>query len=361
MNEKINVGILGLGHMGKTHVGAAIASPWVDEITGFDPDKGLAASVAEEFEVKVADSADEILNDPAIKLIYIATPNGTHVDLTERAMRAGKAVMCEKPMGENLADAKRMVDVEKETGQFLQLGFELRYSKMYAKVKEWIDQGLIGTPVNSHCRYYASEFHCKDTWRSNSPGSLIGEKLSHYLDGQRWWINSPVVEVYSMNAPNVVEYFNHPDNHQINLRFANGAISNVNFNMFLPETDAGDPLLDVMDKQSDDGHCLQYHVFGTKGGIETDVFRRRIRRWEFSDSPKQLVSKIVETVTFTKEDDNAWFHNVHDQNIRISELVAKGLPPENNIRDSYETMRVCFAAEVSEKEHRVVTLDSIQG
>ncbi len=186
---------------------------------------------------------------------------------------------------------------------------------------------------------------------------MIGEKLSHYLDVKRRYVGDEVEDVYSIHAPKVVEYFNHPDNHQINLRFFNGAVSTLVFNMFLPESDGSDPLLDVMEKQSDDGHYLQLHIFGTKGGIETDVFRRRIRRWEFTDGEKGLESKIVESIKFPKEEDLFWFHNVHEQNIRISELVAKGLPPENTIGDSYETMKVCFAAEVSEKEGRIVRLD----
>ncbi len=226
-------------------------------------------------------------------------------------------------------------------------------------MKEWIDAGLIGDVVNSHCRYYCSEFHLKDTWRSKSKGTLIGEKLSHYLDLQRWWTASPVTEVYAMSAPNSVTYFNHPDNHQINLRYANGAVSNLNFVMNIGETDHTDPLLEMLEKQSDDGHCLQYHVFGTKGAIETDVFRRRMRRWEFTDSPKQIVSKIVERISFPREDDQKWFHSTHEQNLRIAELVAKGMNPDVPASDAYETMKTGFAAEISTKEKRVVRMDEV--
>jgi predicted dehydrogenase len=162
-----------------------------------------------------------------------------------------------------------------------------------------------------------------------------------------------------MASPNVVDYFNHPDNHQISLRFQNGAISNLNFVMYIGETYESDPLLEILDKQSDDGHFLQYHIFGTKGAIETDVFRRRIRRWEFSDSPKQMVSKIVEKNSFPKEEDQVWFHNTYGQNLRIAELVAKGLPPETSAADSFETMKVGFAAEISEREKRVVKLSEL--
>ncbi len=359
MTNKIAVAVLGLGGMGGTHVRAAKASPYVNRIIGYEPDAERAALRGKELEVEYTNNLNKILDDPAIKLIYIAAINSVHAELTELSLRAGKAVLCEKPMGETLQEAKRMVDAQAETGGFLQIGFELHYSKLYIMAKDWIDQGLIGTPVNCHCRYYASEFHCKNTWRSNSKGTLIGEKLSHYLDLQRWFMGSEAKEVFSMNAPNVVKYFNHPDNHQINTRFENGAIANLNFVMNLPESDHSDPLLEMLEKQSDDGHYLQYHIIGTKGGIETDVFRRRIRRWQFSDLPERLNSEIVETVTYTKDEDRAWMHSTHDQNIRMAELVAKGLPPENPVTDSFATMKLGFAAEISEREHRIVKLSEL--
>lgn len=359
MAGKMDVAVLGLGGMGTTHVGAAKASPYVGKVYGYEPEPERAALRGRELGIEATSDLDSILNNPEIKLVYIASVNEAHVEQTERALRAGKAVLCEKPMGMDLSEAKRMLAAEKATGQFLQIGFELHYSKMYMTAKGWIDQGLIGTPVNCHCRYYCSEFHLKNTWRSRSKGDLIGEKLSHYIDLQRWFLGGDVDEVYAMTAPNVVDYFNHPDNHQINLRFKNGAVSSLNFVMYIAETDASDPLLDVLTKQSDDGHCLQYHIFGTKGAIETDVFRRRIRRWEFTDSPKQLVSRIAETVAYPKEEDQLWIHNTHGQNLRIAELVAKGLPPETPSAGSYETTAVCVAAGISGRERRVVRMDEL--
>ncbi len=359
-DNKIDVAVLGLGGMGSTHVEAAKASPYVNWIIGYEPDAQRAALRGKELEIEATSNLNDIINDSEIKLIYIATPNGVHTEQTELALRAGKAVLCEKPMGETIEEAETMVAVQKETGGFLQIGFELHYSKIYMKAKEWIDQGLIGTPVNCHCRYYCSEFHGKNTWRSRSRGTLIGEKLSHYLDLQRWFMGSEAKEVFSMNSPNVVDYFNHPDNHQINIRFENGAIANLNFLMYIAESDHHDPLLEMLEKQADDGHYLQYHIMGTKGAIETDVFRRRIRRWEFTDSQERLVSSIVETITYDKADDQEWIHNVHGQNIRIAELVAKDLPPENPVSDSLATMKLGFAAECSEREQRVVKLEEFK-
>jgi len=359
MQTKIDAAILGLGAMGGTHVTAAKASPYINNIFGYEPDPSRAAERGTALGINATADLQSILNNPAVKLIYIASTNESHAELTEKALRAGKAVLCEKPMGIDLAEEKKMLIAEKESGSFLQIGFELHYSRMYTRVKEWIDSGLIGKVVNCQCRYYCSEFHKKNTWRSLSKGTLIGEKLSHYIDLQRWWIGSPVEEVYSLTAPKVVQYFNHPDNHQINLRFANGAIANLNFVMYLGETDHSDPLLEILEKQASDGHYLQYYIFGTKGAIETDVFRRRIRRWTFTDGEEQLISKITDTITFPKEEDQEWFHNVHGQNLRIAELVAKGMKPETPASDSYETMVTGFAAEKSEREKRAVKISEL--
>ncbi len=357
--NKFDVAVIGLGGMGGTHVGAAKASPHVGKIYGFEPDPSRLAQRSKELGV-IGAGLDEITKNPAIKLVYIASINEVHAEQTAMALRAGKAVLCEKPMGITLAEARSMIDVEKETGGFLQIGFELHYSTLYQKVKEWIQSGLIGTPLNCHCRYYCSEFHLKNTWRSKSKGTLIGEKLSHYLDLQRWWFDDKVDSVYSYHTPNAVTYFNHPDNHQINVRFKKGGAANLNFVMHIGETDHTDPLLEMLEKQSDDGHYLQYHIMGDKGAIETDVFRRRIRRWEFSDSPKQLVSKIVETIKFPREEDQVWFHNTHGQNVRIAELVANGMRPEVSASDAYETMKLCFAAELSENENRIVKMTELE-
>lgn len=360
-NNMIGMAVLGLGSMGKTHVEAGKTSSHVDRVFGYEPDSVYAARRGQELEIETTADLDSILENPKIHFVTIAANNEVHAELAIRAMRAGKAVLCEKPMGTSLEEAEKMLAVMRETGAFLQIGFELRYSRMYLTVRKWIDEGFIGRPVNSHLRYYCSEFHKKGTWRSRGSGSfLIGEKLSHYLDLQRWYLGMPVEEVYSMAAPNAVPYFNHPDNHQINMRFQGGGVSNLNFVMHLAETDMGDPLQDVILKQSDDGHCLQTVVFGTHGAIEADVFRRRIRRWEFTDGPKQLSSRIVETITFPKEEDSIWFHNVHGQVLCVAERVAMGMPPENSAEDAYETMKLVFAAERSEQERHPIALSEIK-
>ena len=129
---------------------------------------------------------------------------------------------------------------------------------------------------------------------------------------------------------------------------------------FQPGIDAiPDPLVELLAKQSDDGHYLQYLVCGTKGVLETDVFKRRLRRFEFSEVSDGMDNNIVETITFPKEEDKIYFHNTHGQNLRVIELAAKGLQPEVSAEDAFETMRLCFAAEKSEDTGKIIRMDEL--
>ena len=354
---KINVAVLGLGGMGETHVGAAKESPYADKVYGYEPDRERRIARAGELGIIPA-TLEEIMADPSIRLVTIASSNEAHIPLAEMSLRAGKAVLCEKPMGNTLEEAQHLINVKNETKGFLQIGFELHYSKMYQKVKEWIDAGLLGDVVNVQCRYYCCEFHKKNTWRSNTTGNfLIGEKLSHYLDLQRWFFSNreKPTSVFAIHAPKVVQYFHHDDdNHQIITKYSKGGVATLNFIMYFAETHKFDPLQETLAKQSEDGHFLQYHICGTKGGVETDVFRRRIRRFEYSDGPENLLCKIAEVITFEKEDDLVYFHNTHGQNLRVIELVAKGLAPEVPAEDAFETMKLCFACEKAENEGGII-------
>ncbi len=357
--SKIDCAVLGLGGMGGTHVEAARESEYINRIVGYEPDAGRAKKRGDELGIDAVSDLQIILDDPSIKLAFIASVNEAHCEQAIECMRAGKAVLCEKPMGISLAEAQKMMEVQRETDAFFQVGFELRYSKLYMLAKEWIDAGMIGKPLSTDCTYFCSEFHGKNSWRSKSKGTLIGEKLSHYLDLPRWFVGDEVESVYSMHAPNFVPYFSHSDNHHISYRFRDGAVSTLNFVMGIAETDRGDPLLDLLDKQADDGHSLKYMICGLSGAIELDVFKRRIRRWKFSEGENRLESKIVETISFEKSEDQKWFHNTHGQNLRVAQLVAEGRKPDVPASDAYESMKLVFAAEQSEKERQIILMSDL--
>jgi predicted dehydrogenase len=357
----MKVGVLGAGGMGGTVIEHLQNCALAGEIVAQDIRPERVAELQKKYRIHATTKLDEILADPQVRLVFITAANHAHTELTVAALKAGKAVMCEKPIANTLADARVMVETAEHCGGFLQIGFELRYSKLYTQVKEWIDAGLLGQVVNTQCKYICSEFIHRGSWRVKraTGGSMFGEKLSHYVDLPRWWIGAPVVNVFTACAPNVVPYYEIRDNYHSLYRFANGAVSSLTFIMYVGQTFAGDPLQNVINQQRGDGHELRFLVVGTKGAVETDVFNRTLKRWEFGDSPECLTSKLVETLTWDPREDHHYFHNTETQTHDIVRRVVEGLPPQTPARDAYETTRLCFAAEASADTGKIVRLDEL--
>ena len=360
--SSIGVAILGCGDMGEHVIRHLGDSPLVRSITLLDRNPERMAVLEQRYKAIPSESLDRVLADPAIKLVFITASNDAHKDLAIAALQAGKAVMCEKPMATTIEDAQTMVETAERTKGFLQIGFELRYSRLYTAVKDWIDQGLLGRVLNTHCIYCSSAWGRHNTWRAaaGSSGGMFGEKLSHYVDLPRWWINDAVEEVYAACAPNVIPYYEVHDNFHCTYRFKNGAVSHLTFMMGPAATFKGDPLQNAVSQQSGDGHALRYMVYGEKGAAETDVFPRTIKRWAFGQDDWGQKSEWVQNETWSPEEDFAYFHNTHDQALDIVRRVAVGEPPKTSPRDALETTRLCFAAELSARENRLVRLDELK-
>jgi len=360
----MKVAVLGAGGMGATVIEHLRGCAGVEQIVAHDVRKERLEKLRRKYGVHVTEDLKGILADAQIPLVFITAPNDAHKDLTLQSVAAGKAVMCEKPMANTLADARMMVETAEKRGAFLQIGFEARYSKLYTTVKEWIDAGLLGNVVNCHCTYISSEFHHKGSWRNkkNTGGSMFAEKLSHYVDLPRWWVGTdvPVTDVYSACSPNVIPYYEVRDNYHTTYRFANGAVGHITFMMAVGATFEGDPLQNVINQQVGDGHALQFLIEGTRGAALTDVFARSIKRWEFGDSPVCMTSRWVDDLTWDPSEDLSYFHNTFDQTQDIVRRVAEKLPPKTAARDSLETMKLCFAAEESADRGKVVRLDEME-
>lgn len=357
----IEVAVLGGGQMGENVIKHLRDSTLVRGITVFDRHPERMESLNQRHGVKTSETLEQVLENPDIKLVFITASNNAHKELSIAALEAGKAVMCEKPMATTLADAEAMVETAERTKGFLQIGFELRYSHLYTRVKNWIDEGLLGPVLNTHCIYCSSAWGRADAWRTDSKmsGGMFGEKLSHYVDLPRWWIDDEVEEVYAVSAPNVISYYQVHDNYHCTYRFKNGAVSHLTFMMGPAATFEGDPLQNAVSQQSGDGHMLRYMIYGEKGAAETDVFPRTIKRWEFGENDYGQTSKWTQTETWDPERDFAYFHNTHDQALDIVRRVAEGEPPMTSPRDALETTRLCFAAEISAREQRPVRLDEL--
>jgi len=356
----MRVAVIGAGNNGTSKIRVLKTCAQVDSIVTVDVDEQRLREIHDEMEVDTTSDLDAALDDADVRLVFISSPNDVHRDQAVAAIDAGKAVLCEKPMANTLDDARAMVEAAERRDAYLEIGFELRHSRLYMKIKQWIDAGLLGEVVNTHCLYVSSAYFPKDSWRVrlDTCGSMFGEKLSHYVDLPRWWIGDEVSEVHACCAPNAIPYYEIHDNYHTTCRFRNGAISHLAFMMAPGATFRGDPLQSVIDQQIGDGHELRYVVQGTHGAAEASVFGRTIRRWQFSDRETAFASDVVEQLTWSAEEDHAYFHNTTDQTREVVRRVAEGLGPATPARDAYETTRLCFAAEASAASGKSISLNT---
>ena len=139
----IRVGLLGAGRIGSLHA-ENIASHRGSSLNAVaDIDDVSANNLAAQFGA-VVKSADEIISDPNIDAILIATSTDTHSDFIEKASSAGKAILCEKPVDLNLTRAKKCLEKVSNTKNPIMVGFNRRFDPSFAQLKKSLDNGEIG-------------------------------------------------------------------------------------------------------------------------------------------------------------------------------------------------------------------------
>ena len=146
---KIKAGIIGCGGIGTgKHLPALKALSDRVEVVGFcDIIEERAQKACKEFGAegaKVYTDYKEMLKDESIQTIHVCTPNRSHSFISIDAMKAGKHVICEKPMAKTYAEAKAMLDCSKETGRILTIGYQNRYTKESMYVKRFCESGEAG-------------------------------------------------------------------------------------------------------------------------------------------------------------------------------------------------------------------------
>lgn len=141
----IHIGILGCGKIAQVrHIPEYAANPDCELYGFFNPTVSRAQEMADKYGGRVFETAEELLADPNIDAVSVCAANYAHAELAIKALKAGKHVLCEKPMATTLEDCEEMVKVAKETGKFLMIGQNQRLAKAHITAKELLEQGLIG-------------------------------------------------------------------------------------------------------------------------------------------------------------------------------------------------------------------------
>ncbi len=137
-------GIIGAGRIGKIHGGNVAARRDCQVLTVADADPAAAIALAQATGAK-AGSIDDILGSKEVDAVAICSPTDTHADLIERSARAGKAIFCEKPIDLDVSRIRACLDVVRETGATLMIGFNRRFDSNFASLRRRIAEGAIGS------------------------------------------------------------------------------------------------------------------------------------------------------------------------------------------------------------------------
>jgi inositol 2-dehydrogenase len=230
--RKLGIGVLGVGEMGKRHAeNLRRLVPQAHFVAIADAAVERARQVAAELEVESSyGSLEAMLENKKIEAVLIATPDKFHAQAIEIAARAGKDILCEKPIALNLADAHAALDAVSKAGTRLQIGFMRRYDPAYAAAMKRIEAGEIGTPV-----IFKSIGRDKDepplvAYQTMLNGMVFYNNTIHDFDLARWMMRDEVTHVhaYATTAirPEVAQYGDVVAS-VVNLRYKQGAIGNV--------------------------------------------------------------------------------------------------------------------------------------
>ena len=189
-----DIAVIGAGRIGRIHAGNANANPRIRLKYVVDPVADAAASLALETGATVA-ALDEVLADPSVKGIVVASSTDTHLDFSLRAVVAGKAVFCEKPIDLDLAKARAAASSFGPVNARLFLGFNRRFDPNFRQLHDRIASGEMGQLETLHIIRHDPAPPPIDYVKVS--GGMFKDMTIHDFDMARWLLGEDPVEVYS--------------------------------------------------------------------------------------------------------------------------------------------------------------------
>ena len=185
----LTLGILGLGE-GRSTMSAALNSSKVKLKTICDMNEDLCKHRSKEFQFfNYTTKYDDMLNDAEIDIIAIYTPDKWHASHIKQALQASKHVICTKPLIDNLADAKELLDWQKKTGKKVFVGQSSRFFEPAKRQRKDFEAGLLGDLITVESHYHADHrWFLEKPWALESSFKWLYGGLSHPVDFIRWYL-----------------------------------------------------------------------------------------------------------------------------------------------------------------------------
>lgn len=196
-SNKHTVVIVGYGGMGSYHGQLISENPNLEVAGTFDLLEARRKASAEAG-YKVYESYEEVLADPAVEVVLIATPNDVHKEIAVRALQAGKHVVCEKPVAMSSSELKEMIAAADEAGRVLMVHQNRRWDEDFRIIKQMYETETIGTLFQIESRVHGANGIPGD-WRhvKAQGGGMLLDWGVHLLDQLLFMIDSRVTSVSS--------------------------------------------------------------------------------------------------------------------------------------------------------------------
>jgi len=340
--RKVNYAVIG-ARFGYSHLYGASRSENANLCCFCDIDTELAEDRKKEFGVPYVTDAEEILNNPEIEAVSIALPDQMHRDYVIRALRAGKHVLCEKPMALKLDECREMIAVAKETGKFLMVGQVCRFTPAFAKAKELVDSGEIGELFFAESEYAHDYSKMKASWRFDPKAprhGMIGGGC-HAVDLLRWICGNPK-QVFAYSNRKVLKHWPTDD--------ATIAV------MDMPNDVKAKVFCSVGCKRN---YTMRTVLYGTEGTIICDnttphlsIFKNSIS----NDGVEEYLGKASKEIEI-KIPVELGSHSVDKEIKDFCQCIIDNVPPALSGAEGASTVSVCTAIVESAEKNVPITVD----
>ncbi len=251
MANKIRVGILGLGRIGKMHARNILTMKEFEVVMGVDPflTESLEQEMRETGVPRCSKDPEDVFSNPDIDAVVICSITETHSDFIIRAANAGKDIFCEKPIDHNVERILEALRAVQKAGVILQVGFMRRFDRNHGKLQKMVAEGKIGNvemlKITSRDPDLPPMSYIKDS------GGIYVDMMIHDFDMARFVVGSEVREVFASGAALCnpgIEAYGDVDSAVVTLKFENGAIGVIDNS-----------------RRSGFGHDQRIEILGSKG------------------------------------------------------------------------------------------------
>ena len=338
----MKVAIIGAGLMCKRRAPVLLESKTDQLVAISSRTFAKAEALARQFGCAADLTWQETLARPEVEAVIVTTPPGVHAEIANAAMRAGKHVLCEKPLTRTLTESESMLQVARETGRVLKCGFNHRHHAAVWEAKRRVDAGELGRPLFARCRYgICGRPGYEKEWRADpaqAAGGQFIEQGTHALDLFRWFLGE-AEDAVCLSSTHYFTSQSMDDGGMALFRMAGGATAQVHTTLTQWK------------------NLFHFEVFGEDGYAVVEGLGASYGTQTLKIGKRDFTAPFTETFIEYRGGDISW----REEWKEFTAAIQQGREPLGNGRDGLEAMRMALAAYAAERDRRYVRVPDFAG